>query len=79
FGLSPEPVPGLVADGPDGALMSVPAAGLALIRALARRLVSGGGALLVVDYGHVRPGFGDTLQALAGHRFADPLAEPGEA
>ncbi len=79
FGLSPEPVPGLAADGPDGALMSVPAAGLALIRALARRLCSEGGALLAIDYGHVRPGFGDTLQALAGHRFADPLAEPGEA
>lgn len=38
FGLSPEPTPGLDADGPDGVLMSVPTAGLALMRSLARRL-----------------------------------------
>ena len=41
--------------------------------------VTRGGALLAIDYGHDRPGFGDTFQALAGHRFADPLARPGEA
>jgi len=79
FGLSPEPIPGLEADGPDGALMSVPTAGLALMRSVARRLCAEGGALLAIDYGHVRPGFGDTLQALSGHRFTDPLAAPGEA
>jgi NADH dehydrogenase [ubiquinone] 1 alpha subcomplex assembly factor 7 len=78
FGLSPEPTLGLEAAGPDGALMSVPTAGLALIRGLARRLRAAGGALLVIDYGHVRPGFGDTLQALSGHSFADPLAAPGQ-
>ena len=32
----------------------------------------------MVDYGHVRPGLGDTLQALSRHRYADPLARPGE-
>lgn len=37
-----------------------------------------GGVALVVDYGHVRPGLGDTLQAVSGHRFADVLANPGE-
>ncbi|WP_457104817.1 class I SAM-dependent methyltransferase [Methylobacterium sp. P5_C11] len=79
FGLSPEPSPGLDADGPDGALMSVPAAGLALMRRLAGRLRTTGGALLAIDYGHVRPGFGDTLQALAGHRLTDPLSAPGAA
>ncbi|MBE7248042.1 MAG: SAM-dependent methyltransferase [Actinomycetospora chiangmaiensis] len=79
FGLSPEPTPGVDAEGPEGALMSVPAHGLAVIRGLARRLRAAGGVLLAVDYGHVRPGFGDTLQALSGHSFADPLAAPGEA
>ena len=79
FGLSPEPTPGLDAEGPEGALMSVPAAGLALIRTLARRLKTVGGVLLAIDYGHTRPGFGDTLQALSDHSFADPLAEPGAA
>ncbi|QGY02626.1 class I SAM-dependent methyltransferase [Methylobacterium mesophilicum SR1.6/6] len=79
FGLSPEPTPGLEAAGPVGALMSVPTAGLALIRGLSQRLCAAGGALLAIDYGHVRPGFGDTLQALSGHSYADPLAAPGQA
>ncbi|MDP4006848.1 class I SAM-dependent methyltransferase [Methylobacterium sp. NEAU K] len=79
FGLAPEAAPGLEAEGPDGALLSVPGTGLTLIRALARRLSATGGVLLAIDYGHARPGFGDTLQALSGHRFADPLAAPGEA
>ena len=79
FGLAPEPTPGLDADGPEGALLSVPAVGLALIRLLAKRVCAEGGALLAIDYGHTRPGFGDTLQALAGHSYADPLDAPGEA
>ena len=37
-----------------------------------------GGVALIVDYGHVRSGFGDTLQAVRGHRYADVLANPGE-
>jgi len=34
------------------------------------------GALLI-DYGHAQPGFGDTLQAVSGHNYADPLVAPG--
>ncbi|MGE4373104.1 MAG: class I SAM-dependent methyltransferase [Xanthobacter sp.] len=47
-------------------------------RALARRLASQGGAALIIDYGH-GGGYGDTLQALEHHQYADPLAHPGEA
>lgn len=36
-------------------------------------------AALFIDYGHAKPGFGDTLQAVAAHRYADPLQTPGEA
>ncbi|WP_236960475.1 class I SAM-dependent methyltransferase [Methylobacterium durans] len=79
FGLAPDPEPGIRAEAPPGALMTLPAAGLSVMRALAARLARAGGALLLIDYGHVAPGFGDTLQALARHRFVDPLAEPGEA
>ncbi|TXN74571.1 class I SAM-dependent methyltransferase [Methylobacterium sp. WL18] len=79
FGLAPEPTAEIEASGSEGALLSVPGAGLALMRTLTRRLRASGGTLLAIDYGHVRPGFGDTLQALAGHRFANPLAAPGEA
>jgi NADH dehydrogenase [ubiquinone] 1 alpha subcomplex assembly factor 7 len=46
---------------------------------LCRRLAAFGGAALVIDYGHAETGFGDTLQAVRGHAFADPLSTPGEA
>ena len=46
---------------------------------LAARVVTQGGALLVCDYGHARSALGETLQAVRGHAYADPLADPGEA
>jgi SAM-dependent MidA family methyltransferase len=36
-------------------------------------------AALFIDYGHARPGLGDTLQAVREHRYTDPLHAPGEA
>ncbi|KWT64197.1 hypothetical protein APY04_3461 [Hyphomicrobium sulfonivorans] len=33
---------------------------------------------LFIDYGHGEPAFGDTLQALHAHAYADPLRAPGE-
>ncbi len=36
-------------------------------------------AALIIDYGHVTSAPGDTLQAVRSHRYADPLAAPGEA
>jgi SAM-dependent MidA family methyltransferase len=45
---------------------------------ICRRLARFGGAALVIDYGHAESGFGDTLQAVRGHAFADPLSAPGE-
>ncbi|MGE5266183.1 MAG: SAM-dependent methyltransferase, partial [Deltaproteobacteria bacterium] len=35
-------------------------------------------AALFIDYGHERSGFGDTLQAVAGHRSVSPFFAPGE-
>lgn len=51
----------------------------AVVTELARRLVRFGGAALIVDYGHAPSAFGDTLQAVRGHAYADPLEAPGEA
>ena len=79
FGLAPDPNPAIAAAAAEGAVITLPAVALDLTRALARRIRDQGGALLVIDYGHVRPGFGDTLQAVAGHRFVGPLDAPGEA
>ena len=51
----------------------------ALAEALARRLIENPGRALIIDYGHVRAGLGDTLQAVRGHKPWPPLAAPGLA
>jgi len=48
-----------------------------VIRRVARHAARWGAAL-IIDYGHVETGIGDTLQAMSRHRFADPLDRPGE-
>jgi SAM-dependent MidA family methyltransferase len=44
---------------------------------VADRISRDGGAALFVDYGHVRSGTGDTLQAVRRHEYVDILHEPG--
>lgn len=44
-----------------------------------RTLVRGGGAGLFIDYARGDDPWGDTLQAICGHRRVDPLATPGQA
>lgn len=46
--------------------------------ALAAHLVAHSGVALIIDYGHAASAPGDTLQAVRGHAFADPLTDPGE-
>jgi NADH dehydrogenase [ubiquinone] 1 alpha subcomplex assembly factor 7 len=66
-------------EAPDGAIFEMRPAMQMLLRELARRAGRSPLAALFVDYGHEQTGFGDTLQAVRGHRFADPLADPGSA
>jgi SAM-dependent MidA family methyltransferase len=83
FALHPAPVRGLDAALPPR-IRAAPVGVLCEWRSdepvagLARRIVRSGGAVLVIDYGHTESGVGETLQALSGHGFADPLAAPGE-
>jgi NADH dehydrogenase [ubiquinone] 1 alpha subcomplex assembly factor 7 len=51
----------------------------ATVTLLAQRVAQHGGAALIIDYGHAETAPGDTLQAVRGHKFADPLSCPGEA
>jgi SAM-dependent MidA family methyltransferase len=60
----------------EGAIYEWRADGVAL--ELGRR-VRTEGAALIIDYGHAHFGLGDTLQAVAGHSFTDPLRAPGTA
>ncbi len=79
FGLAGEPDRAISLPAPVGAVLEQPAAALDLVATVARHVAAEGGAALFVDYGPVRSGFGDTLQGLRQHAFADPLAEPGDA
>jgi NADH dehydrogenase [ubiquinone] 1 alpha subcomplex assembly factor 7 len=62
---------------PEGAIVELRAGEDELLAALAARAVPS--AALLIDYGPAVPAFGDTLQAVRGHAYIDPLAEPGAA
>jgi len=72
------PVPSLLGDAPDGSIFEFAPAVLDVAAHLAQRLSASGGAALLIDYGHDIPGPGETLQAVRGHAFADPLVDPGQ-
>ena len=63
----------------DGDLKEASVTGYVIAHALARRIVRGGGAALIVDYGYFPSAFGDTLQALRRHRPVSIFESPGEA
>jgi NADH dehydrogenase [ubiquinone] 1 alpha subcomplex assembly factor 7 len=44
---------------------------------IGRRVARHGGAALIIDYGHAESALGETLQAVGGHQFAEPLLAPG--
>jgi NADH dehydrogenase [ubiquinone] 1 alpha subcomplex assembly factor 7 len=71
-------IPPSLADAPPGSILETAPAAVGIMRALARRIVAGGGAALVIDYGHDGPALGDTLQAMRGGRYANPFEAPGE-
>jgi NADH dehydrogenase [ubiquinone] 1 alpha subcomplex assembly factor 7 len=54
-------------------------ASLVIVAEIAGRLARHGGAAIVIDYGHDRPGRGDTLQAVSAHAYADPWEAPASA
>lgn len=62
-----------------GSILETSPASVAVLRGLAARLEQQGGAALIIDYGYVGPAIGDTLQAVRGHRYANPFDTPGEA
>lgn len=77
--LDPILLPSPVAAIPDGTIFELAPARQAVMQTLCDRLRSFGGTALIIDYGHMVSGFGDTLQAVRNHDFDSPLAHPGEA
>jgi len=71
-------LPAGASEAPIGAVAEINRPAEAIVATLAHRLVQFGGAALIFDYGHVKSGFGETLQAVRAHHYAAPLNEPGE-
>jgi SAM-dependent MidA family methyltransferase len=63
----------------DGAVVEINEPARAFVSAVAERIVGQPGAALFVDYGPLQSAAGDSLQAIAAQRMADPLADPGHA
>lgn len=64
---------------PEGSVFEWAPAREAWAETLSHRIQDTAGAALLIDYGHARSGFGDTFQAVRGHKRADPFSEPGMA
>lgn len=77
--LDPNVLPADAASVPHGTLFEFAPARQAVMESLSERLGLAGGTALIIDYGHMATGFGDTLQALRNHAFDPPLAHPGAA
>ncbi|MEM7547026.1 MAG: SAM-dependent methyltransferase [Pseudomonadota bacterium] len=79
FGLQRSALPLGVAE--DGTVRERCPAASAIIGDVATRIARRGGAAIIVDYGYDQPVplGADTLQAVCGHGYADPLDSPGEA
>ena len=55
------------------------AVSVAIANDLGAHIAKYGGAALVIDYGHLKSGVGDTVQALRQHQFVSILQDVGEA
>ena len=79
FGLAAEPPVDLrLPSRPVGFVLEINPQGVAVAARVGAHIAAHGGAALAIDYGEGYSA-GDTLQAMRGHGFVDPLAEPGEA
>jgi SAM-dependent MidA family methyltransferase len=74
----PHPTPN-EGEGSIGQIYESSPAQAALASDIAHRLVTDGGAALLIDYGRDAPEAGDTLQALRNHAKVDPLKTAGLA
>jgi SAM-dependent MidA family methyltransferase len=72
-------IPPQFRDAADGSILETSPPSVAILRALAARLLEQGGAAIVIDYGYAGPAIGDTLQAVRGHAYVNPFEDPGEA
>ncbi|MCT8971950.1 class I SAM-dependent methyltransferase [Microbaculum marinisediminis] len=74
-----EDIPDGLRDAAEGTVLEDCPAASDIAGRIGARLATDPGLALIVDYGYREPAHGDSLQALRGKTFADPLDAPGEA
>lgn len=72
-------VPADRADAPEGTIIETCPGAAAAVEEIAGRLARQGGVALFVDYGHLHPRTGSTLQAVRAHRKVPVFDTPAEA
>lgn len=77
--VDPSLLPPDAAHAPDGAIIELAPARMALMQQIAEKLRANGGAGLFFDYGYLKPAIGDSFQALRNHHFEHVLESPGIA
>lgn len=78
-GLADDDLPEAAKGAEDGSILETQPAANAIAEAIGARLASSGGVGLVIDYGYLKAGPGDTLQALYRHKPLSVLERAGEA
>ncbi len=78
-GIDPALLPQTTQKLPLGTVFEIAPARQAVMTTICDRLGTYGGTAVIIDYGHMITGFGDTLQAVRMHEFDPPLEHPGEA
>ena len=79
LGKSPDAAPLHLPEAGEGSVWESSPAQAALASDIAHRLLTDGGAALLIDYGRDVPEAGDTLQAVRNHQKVDPLTTAGLA
>jgi NADH dehydrogenase [ubiquinone] 1 alpha subcomplex assembly factor 7 len=72
-------IPADLLSAPPGSIVEISPVSWTLAHDLAERVAVYGGTALIIDYGSVESGIGDTLQAVRAHRYAPVLENAGEA
>ena len=78
--LSPQPIlpeGTMASDVFDGSIMEIAILASAVVRDVADLILAHNGVALFIDYGHDTGRFGDTLQAIRGHKYTNVLDSPG--
>ncbi len=72
-------LPAALREAAPGAVAEVSAPAIVIAGEIGRRLATGSGAALIIDYGHAEPRTGATLQAVRRHAAHAVLEDPGAA